>query len=77
MTNTFKANKNYTFTYYGDMNDCVVEIKVIKRTAKTITFIYQGEEMRRNIKFDECDNSEYVQIATYTGASLFRASKVA
>jgi len=73
----FKANKNYTFTYYGDMNDCVIEIKIIKRTAKTVTFMYQGEEMRRNIKFDKYENCEYLQIATYTGAPLFRASKVA
>ena len=59
MTNleTFKAGKSYKMTFVGD-SDLIVEVKIIKRTAKTVTIKAQGEEKRCGIKV--YGNSEYI-----------------
>ena len=55
-------------------HDCIFTIKVVKRTAKTVTYIYDGKQRRSNIKLDDNGN-EYIRPDNYSMAPVFRAER--
>lgn len=64
-------------TYYSRSvcnHDCIFTIEVVKRTAKTVTYIYEGHERRSNIKLDDNGN-EYIKPDNYSMAPVFRAER--
>lgn len=66
----FEAGK----TYYSRSicnHECIFTIEVVKRTEKTVTYIYDGRQRRSTIKVDE--NGEYIKPDNYSMAPVFRA----
>jgi hypothetical protein len=48
-TKTFETGKTYATRSACD-HDCIFRFAVVRRTAKTITFIYRGQEQTRGVK---------------------------
>ena len=69
----FETEKSYYARSICD-HDCIFIIEVVKRTAKTVTYMYQGKERRSNIKLDEHGN-EYIKPDNYSMAPVFRAER--
>lgn len=64
-------------TYYSRSvcnHDCIFTIEVVKRTAKTVTYIYKGKQRRSTIKLDENGN-EWIRPDNYSMAPVFRAER--
>ena len=54
-------------------HECIFAIEVIKRTAKTVTYNYEGRTRRSTIHHDE--NGEYIRPDNYSMAPVFRATR--
>lgn len=69
----FETGKTYYCRSACD-HECIFTIEVVKRTEKTVTYIYQGKQRRSNIKLDEHGN-EYIKPNNYSMAPVFRAER--
>lgn len=69
--NTFEIGKEYSTRSICNY-DCTFTIKIIGRTAKTVTYEYDGETRRSKIRFDE--SGEYVRPDRYSMAPSFHAA---
>lgn len=69
---TFEIGKEYFSRSTCDHN-CIYTVKVLKRTAKTVTYIYDNEERRSKIRVDE--SGEYIKPDNYSMAPVFRATR--
>ncbi len=69
----FEEGKTYYSRSICD-HECIFTIEVVKRTAKTLTYMYEGKQRRSNIKLDEKGN-EYIKPDTYSMAPVFRAER--
>ena len=69
---TFEINKEYCGRYISDLN-AVITIKVLKRTAKTITFIEDNEIRTKKIRNDK--TTEYIKLHDYSMAPIIRAER--
>lgn len=67
----FQVGKKY-YSHSACDHECIFTIEVVKRTEKTVTYIYQGRQRRSNIKMDE-HNNEYIKPDNYSMAPVFRA----
>lgn len=70
--NTFEIGKKYFDTSACDHN-CVFVIEIVKRTAKTVTYIRNGEKRRAKLFVDR--DGEYIMPDRYSMAPVFRASR--
>jgi hypothetical protein len=75
----FETGMTYAATMDGETRDFEDTIRVVKRTAKTITYIEtawtgaESEAKKARIKADE--NGEYIKPGgNYTGARIIRAA---
>ncbi len=71
-TTQIKAATKYTARSVCDYN-CIFELFVINRTAKTATIKYNGEIRRTKIKTDYT-GIEYLRPDDYSMAPMFRAA---
>ena len=71
--NTFEINKEYYGRYISDWNT-VIKIKILKRTAKTITFLEDDEARTKKIRNDQ--SGEYIKLGDYSMAPIIRAERV-
>lgn len=55
-------------------HDCIFSIEIVKRTTKTVTYIYNGETRRSNIKIDPF-SGEFIIPDKYSMAPIFRAER--
>ena len=69
---TFEIGKEY-FTHSVCDSACRFTIKITGRTAKTVTYIYDGETRRSKIRVDA--SGEYIQPDRYSMAPVFRAER--
>ena len=69
----FEINKEYSGRYVSDWN-AVIKIKILKRTAKTITFLEDDEIRTKKIRNDQ--TSEYIKLGDYSMAPIIRAERV-
>lgn len=69
----FEEGKKYYCRSICD-HGCIFTIEVVKRTAKTVTYIYDGQQRRSNIKLDDNGN-EYIKPDNYSMAPVFRAER--
>ncbi len=63
-------------TYYSRSicnHECIFTIEVVKRTEKSVTYIYDGKQRRSMIKTDE--SGEYIKPDRYSMAPTFRADR--
>ena len=67
---TFEIGHKYYDTSACDHN-CVFTIEIVKRTAKTVTFLRNGKERRTKLFCDE--RGEYIIPYRYSMAPVFRA----
>jgi hypothetical protein len=67
----FETGKTYTSRSAYD-RDCIFEIKVTKRTDKSITYLYEGRLRRSVIRVNE-NGDEYIRSDNYSFAPIFRA----
>ena len=70
---TFEVNKEYQGRYISDWN-AIITIKILKRTAKTITFLEDDEVRTKKIRND--GNTEYIKLGDYSMAPIIRAERV-
>lgn len=70
--NIFEIGKEY-FTHSICDNNCKFTIKITGRTAKTVSYIYEGESRRSKIRVDA--SGEYIQPDHYSMAPVFRAER--
>ncbi len=70
-TATIQTAARYVSRSICDHN-CLFELFVIKRTAKTATIRYNGEIRRTKIKVD-CSGFEYLRPDDYSMAPIFKA----
>ncbi len=68
----FEVGKTYATRSICD-HECIFKVKIIKRTAKTVTYEYMGDTRRSKIYTDE--NGEYIQPDHYSMAPTFRAGR--
>jgi len=75
----FETGKTYAATMDGETRDFNDTIRVVKRTAKTLTYIEtawtgaESETKKARIKADE--SGEYIKPdGNYTGARIIRAA---
>ena len=68
--NTFEIGKEY-FAHSACDHDCIFTVKIVKRTAKTVTFLRNGKEHRTKLFTD--DHGEYIAPYRYSMAPIFRA----
>ncbi len=68
--NTFEIGKEY-FARSACDHDCIFTVKIVKRTAKTVTFLRNGKEHRTKLFTD--DHGEYIAPYRYSMAPIFRA----
>ena len=54
-------------------HECIFTIEVVKRTEKSVTYIYDGKQRRSMIKTDE--SGEYIKPDRYSMAPTFRADR--
>ena len=69
---TFKANTEISARSICDHN-CIFTAKIIKRTAKTLTIIAQGQESRCKIHYDFEGNEFIYPFGRYSMAPTMRA----
>lgn len=69
----FEVGKTYYSRSICD-NECIFTIKVVKRTEKSVTYIYEGKQRRSMIKMDE--NGEYIKPDRHSMAPTFRAERL-
>ena len=69
----FEVDKEYQGRYVSDWN-AVITIKILKRTAKTITFIEDDEIKTKKLRND--NESEYIKLGDYSMAPIIRAERV-
>ena len=69
----FEAGKSY-YSRCVCNYDCIFIIEVVKRTAKTVTYVYNRTKRRSNIKLDEHGN-EWIKPDNYSMAPVFRAER--
>lgn len=72
-TAKFEAGKTYYSRSICD-HECIFTIEVVKRTEKSVTYIYDGRQRRSMIKTDE--NGEYIKPDRYSMAPTFRAERL-
>lgn len=72
----FEVGKTYIYKFIGD-SDLVVNCKVTKRTAKTITFVELDENKTYTKRIRESFGVECVSIASYSMAPVLFADKLA
>ena len=68
----FEVGKTYYSRSICD-HECIFTIEVVKRTEKSVTYIYDGKQRRSMIKKD--DNGEYIKPDRYSMAPTFRADR--
>lgn len=68
--NTFEIGKEYFTRSICDHN-CIFTIEITGRTAKTVSYIYDGNARRSKIRVD--DHGEYIQPDRYSMAPVFHA----
>ena len=71
----FEAGKTYAYKFYGD-HDLVVLCKIIKRTAKTITYLELDENKTYTKKIRETFGVECVSTGSYSMAPTLYADRV-
>jgi hypothetical protein len=69
---TFEIGHKYFDTSACDHN-CVFTIEIVKRTAKTVTFVRNGKTRRAKLFTD--DRGEYIIPDRYSMAPVFRAER--
>ena len=72
----FEIGKTYVYKFYGD-HDLVVLCKIIKRTAKTITYLELDENKTYTKKIRETFGVECVSTGSYSMAPTLYADNVA
>lgn len=72
----FEAGKTYIYKFYGD-RDVAVPCKIIKRTAKTITYVELDENKTFTRKIRETFGVECASIGSYSMAPTLYADRVA
>jgi hypothetical protein len=72
----FETGKTYAYKFYGDHN-LVVLCKIIKRTAKTVTYVELDENRTYTRKIRETFGVECVSIGSYSMAPTLYADRVA
>lgn len=68
----FEIGKTYYSRSICD-HECIFTIEVVKRTEKSVTYIYDGKQRRSMIKTDE--NGEYIKPDRHSMAPTFRADR--
>lgn len=68
--NKFEIGKEY-FTHSICDHNCIFTVKIVKRTAKTVTFLRDGEAHRTKLFTDE--RGEYIAPYRYSMAPTFHA----
>ena len=68
----FEVGKTYATRSICD-HECIFEIKIISRTAKTVTYDYMGETRRSKIHEDS--DGEFIRPDRYSMAPTFRAGR--
>lgn len=66
----FEIGKEY-FARSACDHECIFKVKIVKRTAKTVTFLRDGKEHRTKLFTD--DHGEYIAPYRYSMAPIFRA----
>ena len=72
----FETGRTYAYKFYGD-HDLVVLCKIIKRTAKTVTYVELDENRTYTRKIRETFGVECVSIGSYSMAPTLYADRVA
>lgn len=67
----FEVGKKYSSRAICNYN-CIFEIEVTKRTAKSIAYKYEGKDRRSKINYDS-DGNEYIVPDRYSMAPSFHA----
>ena len=74
-TTTFETGKTYTSRSIGD-NDCVWNVKVLKRTAKFLTIKIDGEREVKRVGVSNYNGEEQcLFLGKYSMAPVIRASR--
>lgn len=68
----FEVGKKYSTTSACDSN-CTFTVEIVKRTAKTVTFLRNGQERRAKVYTDR--DGEYIIPERYSMAPVFRACR--
>lgn len=72
----FEIGKTYIYKFYGD-RDVAVPCKIIKRTAKTVTYIELDENKTYTKKIRETFGVECVSTGSHSMAPTLYADRVA
>jgi hypothetical protein len=72
----FEIGKTYIYKFYGD-RDVAVPCQIIKRTAKTITYMELDENKTFTRKIRETFGVECVSTGSYSMAPTLYADRVA
>jgi hypothetical protein len=67
----FEFAERYSTTSICD-HECVFTIRIVKRTAKTVTFTQYGKERRTKIHYDD-NGDEYIMPDNYSMCPVYRA----
>lgn len=68
----FEVGKTYCSRSICD-HECIFTIEIVKRTEKSVTYIYDGKQRRSMIKTDE--SGEYIKPDRHSMAPTFRADR--
>lgn len=68
----FEVGKTYTCRNIANHDDTFA-IKVIKRTEKTLTFIFEGKKRNKRIAVDK--GEEFIAVGNYSMAPVFKAGR--
>lgn len=76
--NDFNANTTYTTRFICDA-DSVLNVEVVKVTAKTVTFIHpqHGDERRAKIMRDDEGVAYFFPLGRYSMSPVMRANRIA
>ena len=69
----FEAGKTYEARSACDY-DCIFSFEVVRRTARTITFLHHGQEKTRGVKQDSGGEEFCFPLGRYSMAPTIRAA---
>lgn len=72
MTKSFEIGSTYTTRSFCNY-DCIFSFKVMKRTAKFVTFEYLGKPRRVGVKVDREGNEWCSPLGTYSMSPVLNA----
>ncbi|MDP8173145.1 hypothetical protein QJU93_07215 [Pasteurella skyensis] len=67
----FEIGKTYYARSACNYN-CIFEITILKRTAKTVTIFDDADQCERRVKIHKDESGEYITPYNYSMAPLFR-----